>query len=66
MRLIAILLVIWIMMLATAFTAYTCWRQALGDGRFMWTETNQLIIWSEAIIFTAVIPVGLWLVVKRL
>ncbi len=65
---IAAFMTLWIMLVATAFTAYTCWRQALGDGRFMWTETNSFIIWTEAIVFTAVIPLGvylLWRLIRR-
>jgi len=61
--LIIALLVIPNIFMAMLFTAYTTWRQALGDGRFMWTETNSVIIWTEAIIFTAVIPLGVYLLI---
>ena len=49
--------------MAVVFTAYTTWRQALGDGTWQWREFNSAIIWSEAIIFTAVIPLGVYLLI---
>jgi hypothetical protein len=64
--LIAILIALVIMILGTAFTAYTTWQQALGDGRFLWTELNPIIIWSEAVLFSLAIPVGLYLMAKML
>ncbi len=66
MKTIIAVLALWIMILGTAFTAYTTWQQALGDGRFLWTELNPIIIWSEAVLFSLAIPVGIYLLILLL